>query len=500
MLIANSFVPRNKYRYVEPVLLLYMLAVSAEYTFVQELMSIKLCANKLNLNDTDQLSKLCEKRSSFKLYESEYLSLIQWYNSIFYIFPLISTTMMSSWTDLFGRRFTLMVPVLFSLFVQIIFLYASTQILQQNILIYIMVGGFLSGISGSSSTVISSTHSYLANHVKKSQITKRLTILEACIFIGGFLGYNLTSTILTFVDPREKFIIGFTSAALIHLCLVFYIKLFLHDKDERQIKFGKLINVRHFVDCFRVLIKPRADSRRGKLFMLFYCALASSLALSVQQMLLFTYLKGNFQWTTERYSKLQGGISLMNGLSLVVFFPVIQWCLKRLFDSAAGSRSNIVDAAVRSQPELLEATEQSEEIERSPGSIAENRPVPDDVEAEKNDLKIDTIIIALGFLSKFLGLGLLGILTNDTYLLYFVPFLFMFNEFAMPGVRSMISKTVDADEKGKAFGLLGFTRNLCYFTGSFLFKYIYSVSHAFYKGLSFELVALFQISAIVLIR
>lgn len=481
---------------MEPVLLLYMLAVSAEYTFVQELVSIKLCANKLNLNSTDQLSKLCEKKTSFKLYEGEYLSLIQWYNSIFYIFPLITTTMMSSWTDLFGRRFTLMVPVLFSLFVQIIFLYASTQILQQNIIVFVMVGGLLSGISGSSSTVISSTHSYLTNHVDKSQITKRLTILEACIFIGGFLGYNLTSTILTYADPSEKFIIGFTSAAIIHLCLVFYIKLFLHDKDERQIKFNKLINVGHFVDCFRVLLKPRTNSKRSKLFILFYCALASSLALSIQQMLLFTYLKGNFQWTTERYTKLQGGISLMNGLSLVVFFPIIQWCLRKVFGLATNS-SRPVDAAAQ-QPEPT--IEQSAEILYPPESITEDAQAPVDFEADRTDLKIDTIIIALGFLSKFLGLGLLGILTDDTYLLFFVPFLFMFNEFAMPGVRSMISKTVDADEKGKAFGLLGFTRNLCYFTGSFLFKYIYSVSHAFYKGLSFEIMALFQISAIVLIR
>lgn len=474
-----------------------MLAVSAEYTFVQELVSIKLCAKKLNLNDSDQLSKLCEKRSSFSLYENEYLSLMQWYNSIFYVFPLITTTMMSSWTDMVGRRFTLLVPVLFSLFVQIIFLYSSTQILEKNIIIFIMVGGLLSGISGSSSTVISSTHSYLTNHVKKSQITKRLTILEACIFIGGFLGYNLTSLILKYANPKEKFIIGFTAAAIIHLCLAFYIRLFLHDKDERRIKFDKLINVRHFVDCFRVLLKPRPNFRRTKLFVLFYCALASSLALSVQQMLIFTYMKGNFQWTTERYSKLQGGISLMNGLSLIVCFPVIQWCLKKVFGlapRAASIRSNTVENANRQ----LETTEQSEAIIDQPEQTTES-PVPNDTENEETDLKIDTIIIALGFLSKFLGLGLLGVLTDDKYLLFSVPFLFMFNEFAMPGIRSRISKTVDADEKGKAFGLLGFTRNLCYFTGSFLYKYLYSISKTFYKGLSFELTAFFQITAIILI-
>lgn len=473
-------------------MLLYMLAVSAEYTFVQELVSIKLCAKKLNLTDNDQLSKLCEKRSSFSIYESEYLSLMQWYNSIFYIFPLITTTVMSSWTDMVGRRFTLLVPVLFSLFVQIIFLYASTEILQQNIIIYVMVGGLLSGISGSSSTVISSTHSYLANHVKKSQITKRLTILEACIFLGGFLGYNLTSLILKYADPKDKFIIGFTAAAIIHLFLAFYIRLFLHDKDERRIKFDKLINVRHFIDCFRVLLKPRPNGKRSKLFILFYCALASSLALSVQQMLMFTYMKGNFQWTTERYSKLQGGISLMNGLSLVVCFPVIQWCLKKMFGLAARPASIQSNTVENRPPETV-----------GPGEAIISEPrveSPDEMVDEKADLKIDTIIVALGFLSKFLGLGLLGILTDDTYLLFTVPLLFAFNEFAMPGVRSMISKTVEADEKGKAFGMLGFTRNLCYFTGSFLYKYLYSISKTFYKGLSFELTAFFQISAIILIR
>ena len=486
---------RIKYRYVEPVLLLYMLAVSAEYAFVQELINLKLCANKFNLNDTESINRLCEKKSdTFKKYEDEYLNIFQWYNSIFYFFPLITTTVLSSWSDLFGRRFTLILPALFSLLVQIIFLYASTELLDQNIIIHILIGALLSGVSGSSSTIISSTHSYLTNHVDKANMTKRLTILEACIFIGGFLGYNLTSLILKY-RPNDKFLIGFPLIAFIHLLIIFYVKFYLDDKDERTIKFGNLIKFNHFLDTFKVLTKQRPNFRRTKLFMLYYCALSSSFALSVQQILFFTYLKSYFSWSTDRYSKLQGAISLMNGLSLILFFPVIQWCLTKLFNlnSLSNSNSNILDTQ-QSQPTESISEQPINEMINQTGQNSLDQTLLD-----KIDVKIDTIIVALGFFSKFLGLGLLGLIANDEYM-YFVPLLFAFNEFAMPGIRSMISKTVDDDEKGKAFGLLSFTRNVCYFTGSFLFKHIYSITKNFYKGLTFELISILQIIAILLIR
>lgn len=500
-----------------------MLAVSCEYTFVQELISIKLCANKLNLNDTETLSKLCEKKSSFKLYETEYLNIIQWYNSIFYLFPLIFTTIMSSWTDHFGRRFVLMVPVLFSFFVEILLIYTSTQILQQNIIIYILSGALISGVSGSSSTIISSTHSYLTNHIEKSTITKRLTILEACIFFGGFLGFNLTSFILKYANPKNKFLIGFSLVAFMQLLILLYIKFFLQDKDERTIKFGNLIKVDHFLDSFKILTKPRSNFKRLKLFILYYCGLSSSYALSVQQMLLFTYLKSNFQWQTEKYSDLQGRISLMNGLTLVLIFPIIQFSLQKLLNSnltTIDSRTNMTEVEDdEEQQRQIETNEQQQQIgieeqqtqnlDLSNDNLNEERQLRDierqtpnltqNNSSEQTDLKIDTFIVGLGFLSKFLGLGLLGILADDKYM-FLLPILLMFNEFSMPGIRSMIAKTVDTDEKGKAFGLLSFTRNFCYFTGSFLFKYIYTITRTFYKGLTFESISMLQVLALLLIR
>ena len=441
---------------MEPVLLFYMLAVSAEYTFVQELISVKLCANKLNLNDTLSINKLCENKneSSFKAYEDNYLNFIQWYNSLFYFFPLLTTTVMGSWSDLFGRRFTLMLPVLFSFVVQLILLYASTQILNQNILIWILVCSALSGISGSSNTIISTTHSYLTNHVERTSLTKRLTILEACIFLGGFLGYNVTSQILKYSHTSTKFIIGFALCAFMHLAILLYIKFCLSDKDEREIKFNKLIKIRHFFDAFKILTKSRPKFGRPKLYILYYCALSSSFALSVQQMLLFTHLK-SFSWTTEKYSKLQGAISLANGLSLVLFFPIIQWALKKAFnfENTQTSRSNILDGASSHQQPLNNEIEQNERtFAESPieQSVEDQNTLKDSL-AEKVDSKIDTIIVTLGFLSKFLGLGLLGLIRDDKYF-YVIPPLLMFNEFAMPGIRSMISKTVGSQEKGKAFG------------------------------------------------
>lgn len=168
-----------------------MLSISIEYTFVQELISVKICTTKLNITDKETMFKQCGLKTSFQKYENEYLNAIFIYGLILGALPLATTTLMGSWNDLFGRRFTMLLPALFTLLVEIILTFASSKILEQDIIVWIMICAFLSGLSGSSSSMISSTHSYLTCHVDKMKMTLRMTILEACIFIGGFLGFNI---------------------------------------------------------------------------------------------------------------------------------------------------------------------------------------------------------------------------------------------------------------------------------------------------------------------
>lgn len=312
---------------------------------------------------------------------------------------------------------------------------------------------------------------------------------------------------MRFCDPNDKFYYGFLTVAVINLFIIIYIH-FLKDKDEKKINFMGLINIKHFINTFTFMNKPRSSYKKIKLYVLYFCSFISSLALCVQQILLFTYLKG-FKWSTDQYSSLQGLISLMNGLSLVVFFPIIQQILNKKFklnnyssddnnrpDERAEQPSNTVANNSISRENIIENNETNYRANESVESSTEDYDLEQKEQLERVDTKIDSIIVSLGFVSKFLGLGLLSLVSNDYYIT-FLPFLLMFNEFSMPGLRSMISKTVESDEKGRAFGLLAFCKNLSYFIGSLVFNKLYALTKSYYRGFTFGLVSLFQLSALL---
>jgi hypothetical protein len=88
---------------------------------------------------------------------------------------------------------------------------------------------------------------------------------------------------------------------------------------------------------------------------------------------------------------------------------------------------------------------------------------------------------------------------NNTILMFSSIILLIFSEYPLPAIRSLLSKLVAIDEKGKVFAFLSSLQNICLFTGGIIFPLIYKneVINNSYAGLSFEITAIFQIIALL---
>lgn len=93
-----------------------MLSLVFEYMLIQNTLFIRICAKELKINNSDQLlNDFCDRSmlndtSKLKV-NDELTEIIHNYNLILFILPLITTFLIGSWSDIFGRK----LPILLNL-------------------------------------------------------------------------------------------------------------------------------------------------------------------------------------------------------------------------------------------------------------------------------------------------------------------------------------------------------------------------------------------------
>ncbi|RWS06040.1 proton-coupled folate transporter-like protein [Dinothrombium tinctorium] len=409
----------------------------AEFTLVQDLVYTKLCMQKLNTSD----SHVCNKRGNNatlvkEISTSEALT-IRYYLAIMNFMAILPTLYSGSISDHFGRRKPMSVPFIASIFAQISFIVCSLFI-EQNLFGLIYFSAFLSGISGATINITANAFGYISDITSVEKRTFRIIILEAMLYVGGFLGYNLAALLLEHV-LEQRYEYGFLITLGIYIVTLIYIFAYLDESREesRDSTLRSVVDCKHIINVLKTVFRKRVASRRTKILLLLICSGISIMAISIQTSLLFAFLK-NLNWKSSSYAYYSGYQFVVNGASLVVILPIA--C--KLFPSYF----------------------------------------------------TDTFIGMLGFFSKAAGLIVLG-LANTTALVFMCPLFFIFNEYTMPSIRSMLSKLVDESERGKIFAFVASTQNLIQFLSNIIYAAIFAASVNFFPGLSFEIVAAFQIVA-----
>ena len=226
---------------IEPMVLLYVFAIFAEYAVVEDLLYVSKCYNYLNLTSNDQLHTCVENKKHRSVLASNGTDVwkdisaatnnaLLVYNGILHSTSILSSFVAAAYSDRRSKFVPIFLPVVGSAAVQLLILLSlSIETSSGTSLIFshtfiIFVCSFISGITGGTSTLLSSCFAYVAEKCSSAKRTTRITIVEACLFGGGFFGFTYAGAILR-ANPNSllRYFYNFGLYLLIHLILSAYI-------------------------------------------------------------------------------------------------------------------------------------------------------------------------------------------------------------------------------------------------------------------------------------
>ena len=436
---------------VEPVSFVYVLAIFAEYTALQELIFTSVCLD-IHSNSTDVHH--CNKHASMPNdLQNEITKMVsvkmKYYMMIMGIMASVATLFIGSWIDVLGRKIPMKIPSALGLVSQILFIAASYKKSSLHLVEPIVyTAAIFNGLSGGVSILVATCFGYISDITDNSQRTKRIVLVEAMFFVGGFCGYNIAGVLLTYVIPlKYEFI--FLLCLFIHISIMLYIAFVLKDtrtlesiQDTTEHTFRKLFSFDHVRKMFETAFRTRDSLKARIISELLVCSVISTLATNVQTTLTYLFIKKPpLSWQSSTYSLYSGLNFLCSGLSLALLLPIL----------------------VQKMPKFR-----------------------------------DTFVGMVGFMSKSAGLILFGFGTKPELVFLCIP-VFVFSEYTMPSIRSMLSKLVEHDEKGKILAFVATIQNLITLIGGYVFYTMFDATVIWFPGFTFVAVGLVQLLAIIML-
>lgn len=421
---------------IEPVVLFYVFAIFAEYDCIGDIFYVSKCIDHLKLNNTNDLH-FCTSKNKSSPYstaiskEANKAQVI--YNGILYSTSIISSLVVASYADRRTKFLPIILPLIGSALVQVLILFSFfitgdngfSFIFTSNGHFILFICSFISGITGGTTTLLSNCFAHVAENCDERQRTSRITIIEACLFGGGFFGFTMAGKILrSFPNSINRYNINFAIFFLIHLSLILYVvyirKQFRkpHNLNHSSMTFNSLLT-----SIFKCLCRPRLDRKQNYMIylILFSFVIISYWNVAIISML-FIYTRNLLHWETWKYSYFSSAKFGICGI-LLCLLPAIQYIL------TACSYNKLSDG----------------------------------------------LIISAGLLSRGFSIIFIGLSSLISPILMIVALAcIIFAEYPIPAIRSLMSKIIEPYEKAQMFTLMSTLQSICFFTGSTGFLSLYN--------------------------
>lgn len=426
---------------VEPVLFLYMMIIFMETTSLLGLTFVKVCLDINHPNDTNDCNKNETAGHDDVVHKATMWS--KYCTACLFSCTLIVSFYVGSWSDYFGRKVIMLIPPIGTLISAAI--NTALAIFFNAHVAYFFISAIVSGLTLGTVGMITSSFGYISDITSEESRTRRIVILEAMIFTGGTVGSTVAAFMLKnndfhvlFNKYSQVFLAEMAIALFIILYIIFRLPSHVSVAEEKNTLHNRLccqiFDLSHLRNVFHTITRRRSDRKRQRLVLLLIAVIMLYYGSAVQFLLAFSYVKSKpLLWDIAKYSNYNAIVFGVEGIALLVGLPL----LLHYFH------------------------------------------LP------------DTCIGMLGTVSRIAGLILFGLSSTD-FMVYSCIAAYMLSEFALPAVRSMLSKIVESDEKGKIFAVTTILQNLCYFTGSLILNSIFEAS-SFFHGLVFQIVAILHV-------
>ncbi len=384
-----------------------------------------------------------------------------------------------AWSDRIGRKMPVMLPCMGTIFATM--LYMSSMVSPTHaVLSLVLSGAALRGAFGKSAVVTMALHSYISDISSREDRTERLGRLLAMNFFGYFVGSLLTGAMLETYGFDVIFcVVVFINAGCV-LITIFFMEESLptpevtpantpgepakditthpepspilpddaegipptdDTKKKWKTRFRMPFHPKHVRESLAVITRGREDRKQLHLILLFMTIIVQQTCKSGEVDVTLLYVERSpLSWHKSMYGYLLATDYACLGLAVFALLPVL---------------SNILHI---------------------------------------NDITL--VAIGIGF--KIIRLIIMTF-SNYTWMIYISVIIGCPSAMIISGSKSLISKTVDENEVGKAFSLLSCCETVSNLIGSVLFTNLYSMTLHLFSGLTFGVDALVFVVLLVTI-
>lgn len=479
----------------------------------------------------DRLNKtVVPKEIRQKIAEGDSLFWLK-YQLIICLLCALSCPYWGGMSDKIGRLIPLNVPIVMSMLSNLISLAFGILISLNSHSMFsvewLYVGAVMVGLSGGQAIVIVNSFSLISDNTSNESRSKRIAVLESVVYLAHSVGFYLTKHIMSLdlATPEwpwlnRHFVAFSLCVGLNIICILYSIFRLRHQKFHRFLNnfervqqetftgdsvvsicgvgncttisgslrqspmsalsvetitgtpitqdrlreltastpddldgpiaradkswskgLSTFLTFKYYIQTYATATKKRES--RTIILLLLLSAFISAMSLATLMSLLYIFLHMEpFNWTTSQYSSWYSITSITKGVALIC----LTICMK----------------------------------------FMKSWNVP------------DTIIAAVGFLSKGTGLLMIG-LAQSSALIYWSLLAFVLSEYTMPPIRSLLSKLVVKEEVAKIYSCLAAAQSICFLIGNVVFYFAYtSLGLQSFFRLSFLVVAAFQFAAMII--
>lgn len=408
---------------IEPTMVLYMMAFMTTTVVEQAFFVDKACRVDHKFNDTICGNISAKENEDYnKIVQITVSNFHQWNNISGHAFPIILALFMGAWSDKRGRKLPLILGLIGKLYYSSMIILNATQ--PSWPLMYVVYTATLPmAFTGADVAIFSAAFAYISDVSSKENRTLRVTLLEVCYLATMPSGIALGSYLFTKVTGRSFALMFTINASLLIFCIiytVFRLKWRTNDKQkplsEAPNKIKDFFDINHMTSTFKMLYKKR-EARRRTYLLLLILAMACYTFQRDEKQMSYSYLQLVMNWPFEKISTFRSYQSALQDVILLMAIPLLSKVCKWK----------------------------------------------------------DGYIIMLGALAHSIA-RIFYANASVSWVFYVGGVFASFGPVVAPVIRSMLSKLVSVEERGKAFAVLSVADNAIPLVSSTLYSQLYNAT------------------------
>ncbi|XP_067946529.1 proton-coupled folate transporter-like [Watersipora subatra] len=232
------------------------------------------------------------------------------YSKFTMVVPMLySTTILGAISDRFQRKLPMIMPAA-GIGVGAFWLMALALIPNINVTSYFLVSSFIFGITGYFGTALMSTSAYLGAHTAAKSRTWRISVFEAALTLGIVAGASTSGLIIDHLGVAALY--GITAGLSILAVLYTVIRIVeTHTVKYERPLWHEACEFSHVKEYIKTVYKPRAQSRRLYIHIIFSSFVIGTCAGQGLYDVLFLYLTKTRNFTNSLFSLFTGSQALI---------------------------------------------------------------------------------------------------------------------------------------------------------------------------------------------